>query len=80
MNDDEPRVRIGLPVFNGENYLEEALVSILAQTYSDFELIISDDASTDRTQEICLDYAAKPQNKVSTIMAGEIRFSVAGCF
>jgi glycosyltransferase involved in cell wall biosynthesis len=61
MRDDKPRVRIGLPVFNGENYLEEALDSILAQTYSDFELIISDNASTDRTEEIYREYAAKDE-------------------
>ena len=54
-----PRVSIGMPVFNGEKYLKEALDSILAQTYSDFELIISDNASTDRTQQICLDYMTK---------------------
>jgi len=54
-----PRVSIGMPVYNGENYIEEALDSILAQTYSDFELIISDNASTDRTPEICQAYAAK---------------------
>jgi glycosyltransferase involved in cell wall biosynthesis len=59
MSDDRPRVSIGLPVFNGENYLEEALDSILAQTYSDFELIISDNASTDRTEEICRAYTAR---------------------
>jgi glycosyltransferase involved in cell wall biosynthesis len=51
-----PKVSIGLPVYNGENYLEEALDSILSQTFSDFELIISDNASTDRTQAICLAY------------------------
>ena len=56
---DKPRVSIGLPVFNGEKYLEEALDSILAQTHLDFELIISDNASTDRTQQICRSYAAK---------------------
>ena len=59
MSDDKPRVSIGLPVFNGENYLEETLDSILAQTYTNFELIISDNASTDRTEEICRAYAAK---------------------
>lgn len=61
MNGVNPRVSIGLPVFNGDNYLEEALDSILAQTYSDFELVILDDASTDRTQEICQTYAARDQ-------------------
>jgi len=55
---DKPRVSIGLPIFNGENYLKEALDSILAQTYTDFELIISDNASADRTQQICRAYAA----------------------
>ncbi len=55
----KPRVSIGLPVFNGEKYLKEALDSILTQTYRDFELIIADNASTDRTQQICREYAAK---------------------
>jgi glycosyltransferase involved in cell wall biosynthesis len=54
-----PRVSIGIPVFNGENFLKKALDSILSQTYTDFEIIISDNASTDKTQEICLKYAAK---------------------
>jgi len=61
MSDKRPRVSIGMPVFNGESYIEEALDSILAQTYRDFELIISDNASTDRTQEICAAYAAKDE-------------------
>lgn len=59
MTSSTPRVSIGLPVYNGENYIKEALDSILAQTYTDFELIISDNASTDGTQEICEAYAAK---------------------
>jgi glycosyltransferase involved in cell wall biosynthesis len=50
-------VTIGLPVYNGENYLAEAIDSILGQTYTDFELIISDNASTDSTEEICRKYA-----------------------
>jgi glycosyltransferase involved in cell wall biosynthesis len=53
-----PPLTIGLPVFNGENFLAESLNSLLAQTYADFELVISDNASTDRTAEICRDYAA----------------------
>ncbi|MCW4003158.1 MAG: glycosyltransferase [Candidatus Bathyarchaeota archaeon] len=51
-----PRVTIGLPVFNGGKYLRFALDSILSQTYGDFELIISDNASTDETQLICQEY------------------------
>jgi glycosyltransferase involved in cell wall biosynthesis len=54
-----PRVSIGLPVFNGERFIEEAISSILAQTFEDFELIISDNASTDSTQEICRRFADK---------------------
>lgn len=52
----KPRVSIGLPVFNGENYLQSAVDSILAQTFADFELIISDNASSDRTEPICREY------------------------
>ncbi len=51
-------VSIGLPVYNGENFLEDAIRSVLAQTCDDLELVISDNASTDRTAEICADYAA----------------------
>ncbi|MFW2390149.1 MAG: glycosyltransferase family 2 protein [Polyangiales bacterium] len=54
-----PRVCIGLPVYNGEASLEEALESVLAQTYDDFELLICDNDSSDRTQEICERYAAR---------------------
>jgi glycosyltransferase involved in cell wall biosynthesis len=55
----QPKVSIGLPVFNGEKYLEGALRCLLNQSYEDFELIISDNASTDATEAICQDYAAK---------------------
>jgi hypothetical protein len=54
-----PRVSIGVPVYDGENYLTETLDSVLAQTFTDFELIISDNASTDRTEAICRKYAAQ---------------------
>jgi glycosyltransferase involved in cell wall biosynthesis len=52
---------MGLPVYNAESYLEETLDSLLSQTFSDFELIISDNASTDRTADICAAYAAQDQ-------------------
>jgi glycosyltransferase involved in cell wall biosynthesis len=54
-----PTLSIGLPVFNGANYLAEALEGILGQTFTDFELIVSDNASTDETQTICEKYAAR---------------------
>jgi glycosyltransferase involved in cell wall biosynthesis len=52
-----PVVSVGLFVYNGERFIEEALNSILNQTFTDFELIISDNASTDRTGEIAEAYA-----------------------
>jgi len=52
-----PRLSIGLPVYNGEDFLAESLDSLLGQTYEDFELIISDNASTDGTADICRGYA-----------------------
>ena len=54
-----PRVSIGVPVYNGERYLAEALDSLLGQTFDDFELIICDNASTDATGDIGRSYAAK---------------------
>ena len=52
-------VSVGLPVYNGEKYLAETLDSLLAQTLNDFEIVISDNASTDRTPEICRSYQEK---------------------
>jgi len=51
-----PRVSIGLPVYNGGKYLAGAIEALLGQSYEDFELIISDNASTDGTAEICRRY------------------------
>ena len=48
-----PRVSVGLPVYNGADHVAEAIESVLSQTYRDLELVICDNASTDRTQEIC---------------------------
>jgi glycosyltransferase involved in cell wall biosynthesis len=53
-----PRVSVGMPVYNGERFLRQAVDSLLNQTYGDFELIISDNGSTDATQELCETYAA----------------------
>lgn len=59
MRDSKPLVSIGLPIYNGADSVRYALESLLAQDYENFELIISDNHSTDSTQEICLDYAAR---------------------
>jgi glycosyltransferase involved in cell wall biosynthesis len=53
----KPLLSIGMPVYNGENYIKEALDSMLRQTCKDFELIISDNGSIDGTQKICEEYA-----------------------
>ena len=58
MTEHIPLVSIGMPVFNAEKYLGDALDSLLQQSFRDFELIISDNASTDRTRQICEKYAA----------------------
>jgi glycosyltransferase involved in cell wall biosynthesis len=52
-----PRLSIGLPVYNGESFLAESIESLLGQSYEDFELIISDNASHDGTEGICRRYA-----------------------
>jgi glycosyltransferase involved in cell wall biosynthesis len=56
-----PRLTVGLPVYNGEKYLAESLDALLAQSYGDFDLLISDNASTDGTEEICRDYLARDE-------------------
>jgi glycosyltransferase involved in cell wall biosynthesis len=54
-----PKVVVGLPVYNGQRYLGAAIESHLAQSFGDFELVISDNGSTDATQQICTDYAGR---------------------
>ncbi len=56
---EHPLVSIGLPVYNGAHRMRVAVDSLLAQTYRHFELIISDDGSTDETAQICREYAAR---------------------
>ena len=54
-----PKVSIGMPVYNGEKYIKQAIDSVLTQTFTDFEFIISDNASTDQTENICREYGKK---------------------
>ena len=56
-----PRVSVGIPVYNGERYLAEAIESALAQTYTDLEVVIADNASTDATPQICETFAARDE-------------------
>ena len=66
MSQHTPRVSLGMPVYNAQRFLREVLDSILSQTYADFELIISDNGSTDATENICREYAARdPRVKYS---------------
>ena len=58
-NELKPKITIGVPVYNGEATIRRALDSLLLQTYDNFELIISDNDSTDSTSKICLEYAQK---------------------
>ena len=58
-NNQIPKVSIGIPVYNGEKFLRNALDCILNQSYENIEIIISDDTSTDSTKSICEEYMKK---------------------
>ena len=58
-NHPTPTISIGMPIYNAERYLVEALDSLLSQTFTDFEIIFSDNASTDQTESICRDYSRR---------------------
>ena len=59
INNEKPKVSIGLPVYNGEKFIQKKLDSIIEQSFTNFEIIISDNASTDSTQRICEKYVKK---------------------
>ena len=54
-----PRVSVGLPVYNGAKYLAECIESVLNQTYTNYEYLIVNNCSTDKTLEIAEEYASK---------------------
>jgi glycosyltransferase involved in cell wall biosynthesis len=58
MSERVPRISVGMPVYNGGRYLGRSIDSILGQTVEDLELVISDNASTDRSEDVCRDAAA----------------------
>src|SRR5262245_6294879 len=59
MSNNDVLISLGMPVYNSAKYLRHTLDSLLAQDYGNFELLISDNASTDSTRDICLEYAAR---------------------
>ena len=61
--ENKSKLSIGIPVFNGEKFIRKCLDSLLCQTFSDFEIIISDNASTDLTSKICEEYK-KQDNRI----------------
>jgi len=69
-NNEKPIVCIGIPVYNGEKTISRTLNSLEDQTFDDFEIIISDNNSTDSTQKICENYAAN-DNKIKYIRHNE---------
>lgn len=75
---ESPLVSIGLPVYNGERHLQRALDCLLAQDYGRFELLISDNASTDRTRQICEEYAARDPRIVLNV--NETNIGIIGNF
>lgn len=64
------RVTVGIPVYNGAPMLRECLDCLLSQTYSDFVIVIADNASTDETPQICAEYAAK-DSRISVVRHSE---------
>ncbi|WP_319525812.1 glycosyltransferase family 2 protein [uncultured Desulfosarcina sp.] len=64
MDEEKPLVSVAMPVFNGEPYIEEAIRCVLNQTYNNLELVISDNASTDNTEQVCRDFKEKDDRVV----------------
>ena len=66
MNYSTPKISIGIPVYNGEKFIRKCIESILQQTNRNFELIISDNASTDSSPEICKEFLNK-DNRITFV-------------
>ena len=76
----EPLVSILMPVFNEEKYISKAIDSVLSQTYINFELIIIDDGSTDKTSKVIKRYSDKrisfyQPGKIGKVAAFNLAFS-----
>ncbi len=72
LNRSSPTISIGMPVYNGENFIAKAIDSILSQSFPDFELIICDNASTDATPQICQEFADR-DDRIRYINSSENR-------
>ena len=59
MINNNPKISVIVPVYNAERYLHRCIDSILAQTFTDFEVLLIDDGSKDKSGEICDEYAKK---------------------
>ena len=81
----EPLVTVSLPVYNAELFVGHSIDTLLSQTFTDFRLVICDNASTDRSGEICREYAAKDsrieyhRNPTNLGMAGNYNKSFSLC-
>lgn len=73
---NSPKVSVITPAYNAEKYIEESVESILNQTFTDFELIVIDDCSTDKTWEIIQKYAGKDKRVVA--VKNEKNLGIAG--
>lgn len=74
----QPQLTIGLPVYNGEQYLASTIDSLLNQSFTDFELLIADNASTDSTLDLCREYAR--QDSRVRLMPSEVNRGAAWNF
>jgi glycosyltransferase involved in cell wall biosynthesis len=64
-----PLVTIGIISFNNDAYIGECIESCLAQTYPNFEIVVADDASTDKSPDIIREYVERNPNKVRAVWA-----------
>jgi len=72
-----PKVSIIIPIYNAEKYLSKTIESVMAQTYTDWEIVAVDDGSTDKTPEILKDYEKKLPKKLRVITQKNSGVSIA---